>query len=228
MYNYRHFRSGDYQFVREVGPAVDQELDFEARTLEGERVRLRDLRGQPVILETGSVTCGIYADKVDWWHRVAERHPEARFLLLYVREAHPGERTDAHRSWQDKRAAATRVEAEWGEWREVWVDDLEGTVHRMLGALPVMMYVLDSRGRIVLRANWSDPDAAGKALDALRRGEDPAGIAVGDPLPSPFVALRGLIKGGFRAVVDFARALPSLIAKRIRYRRHLRTRAGAM
>jgi hypothetical protein len=91
-----------------------------------------------------------------------------------------------------------------------------------------MMYVLDSRGRIVLRANWSDPDAAGKALDALRRGEDPAGIAVGDPLPSPFVALRGLIKGGFRAVVDFARALPSLIAKRIRYRRHLRTRAGAM
>jgi hypothetical protein len=226
MYNYRHFRSSDYQFTREVGPAVGEELDFEARTLQGKRVCLRDLRGQPVVLETGSVTCGIYADKVDWWHAIAERHPEARFLVLYVREAHPGERTDAHQAWQDKRDAAARLETEWGEWREVWVDDLEGTAHRMLGALPVMMYVLDSRGRIALRANWSDPTAADQVLEALRRGEATGGIPVGDPLPSPLVTLRSLMKGGLRAFVDFARAAPALVAKRIRYRRHLRARAG--
>jgi hypothetical protein len=222
MYNYRHFRAREYEFVREVGPGVGATLDLEARDLEGRVVRLSDLRGCPVVIETGSVTCGIYADKVGWWRRIAERHPEARFLLLYVREAHPGERTDAHRSWEDKRDAAARLPDEWGEWREIWVDDIDGTAHRVLGSLPVMMYVLNAEGRIVLRANWSDPDAAGQALDSLRRGHDPADIPVRDSLPNPLVTLRGLFRGGSRAVWDFALALPFLVPKRLRYRRHLR------
>jgi len=224
MYNYRHFRAGKYHFLHEVGPEVGEELDLEARTLEGNPVCLSDLRGQPVVLETGSVTCGVYADKVDWWREIAERHPEARFVLLYVREAHPGERTDAHRSWQDKREAAARLKAEWGEWREVWVDDWEGTAHRMLGALPNMMYVLDAEGGIVLRANWSDPEAADRVLDAFPHNDAPSGIHIHDPLPSPLVALRGLFKGGGRAVWDFVRAAPSLLPKRLRYRRRLRRR----
>lgn len=221
-YNYRHFRASDYHFLQDVGPEVGEKLDLEVRTLDGDPVCLSDLRGRPAVLETGSITCGIYADKVDWWRRVADHHPEARFVLLYVREAHPGERTDAHRSWQEKRDAAARVTKEWGEWREIWVDDLEGTAHRTLGALPVMMYVVDAEGRVALRANWSDPDAADEALDALRRGQRPAGIDVADPLPRPWLSLRGLLKGGLRAVWDFARAAPSLVPKRLRYRRRLR------
>ena len=97
----------------------------------------------------------------------------------------------------------------------------------MLGALPVMMYVLDPEGRIVLRANWSDPDAADQALDALRGNHDASEIRIQDPLPSPLVSLHGLFKGGLRAVWDFARAVPLLIPKRLRYRRHLRRREGA-
>jgi hypothetical protein len=222
MYNYRHFKARDYEFEREVGPGVGDSLDFEARNLEGRVVQLSDLRGRPVVLETGSVTCGIYADKVDCWRKIAARSPEASFVLLYVREAHPGGRTGAHRSWQEKREAAGQLAVEWGEWREIWVDDLDGTAHRMMGSLPVMMYVLNAEGRIALRANWSDPDAAGQALDCLRRGNDPAGVVVQDSLPNPLIALRGLFKGGWRAVWDFALAVPFLVPKRLRYRRRLR------
>jgi hypothetical protein len=227
MYNYRSFRASDYDFQREVGPPAGEELDLEARTLDGRPVRLSELRGTPVVLETGSVTCGIYAGKVGWWRQVAERHPEARFVLLYVREAHPGERTDAHRTWQDKRDAAARLRETWGEWREIWIDDLEGTAHRMLGELPVMMYVLDAEGRIALRANWSDPEAAGRALDALRRGGDPAEVRIRDHLPPPRIVLRSLLIGGVRALRDFALALPFLLPKRIRYRWKLRGRKPA-
>jgi hypothetical protein len=226
MYNYRRFRARDYEFVPEVGPGAGEVLDLEARDLAGRDVRLRDLRGQPVVLETGSITCGIYADKVDRWRGVAGEHPEARFVLLYVREAHPGERTDAHRSWEEKREAASRLPAQWGEWREIWVDDLDGTAHRMLGALPVMMYILDPEGCIVSRANWSDPDAAGQVLNRLRRGEDPTSVAVRDRLPDPVVNVRALCEGGVRALWDFALALPFLVPKRLRYRRHLRVIHG--
>lgn len=221
-YNYRRFRAADYDFLGEVGPPAGEKLDLEARTFDGQLVHLSDLRGRPVVLETGSVTCGIYADKVDWWRKVADRHPEARFVLLYVREAHPGGRTDAHGTWKEKREAAERLREEWDEWRDVWVDDLEGTAHRMLGSLPVMMYVLDTEGRIVLRANWSDPDAADEALNALNRGQACAGIRIRDPLPRPWVGLHAMFKGGGRALWDFARAAPRLVPKRIRYRRRLR------
>jgi len=223
-YNYRHFRATDYEFLDEVGPGVGETLDLRARTLDGDPVRLADLRGRPVVMETGSVTCGIYADRVGWWRKVAERHPEARFILLYVREAHPGARTDAHGTWEDKRRAASRLAEEWGEWRDVWIDDLEGSGHRMLGELPVMMYILDPEGRVVLRANWSDPDAAEQALNALDRGADPSKVQLRDHLPRPWIALNGLSKGGVRAIWDFARSFPALVAKRIRYRRRLRER----
>jgi hypothetical protein len=222
VYNYRHFKARDYEFVRELGPSVGAELDFEARDLEGHVVRLRGLRGRPVVLETGSITCGIYADKVHRWRKIAAQHPEATFLLLYVREAHPGGRTDAHQCVQEKREAAAKLPDEWGEWRKIWLDDIEGTVHRRLGSLPVMMYVLNAQGRIVLRANWSDPDAAREALESLHRSVDPADITVRDSLPNPVIALRGLYIGGLRAVWDFALALPFLIPKRLRYRQHLR------
>ncbi len=224
MYNYKNFIAKDYNFIGEVGPSRGEELDFEARTLEGNNVRLSDLRGQAVVIETGSVTCGIYADKVNWWHKVAEGHPETRFILLYVREAQPGAKTDAHQTWEQKRKAASRLSGEWGEWREIWIDDIEGTVHRKLGELPVMMYVLDASGKVVLRANWSDPHAADKALRALKNEKEPGKISISAPLPNPLISLKGLFKGGIRAVIDFSKAIPSLIPKRIHYRRYLRKR----
>jgi hypothetical protein len=102
-------------------------------TLEGSRVSLSELRGRPVVLEFGSYTCPIFCGHIEPMEAIAERHPEATFLVLYTREAHPGEVTGEHRSVQDKHAAARRLVAEEPIKRAVLIDDLEGTVHRAYG-----------------------------------------------------------------------------------------------
>ena len=60
-YNYRHFRmAGQHEAPAEVlrrVPGVGQPApDFELPDLHGETVRLRDLRGRPVVIEFGAIT----------------------------------------------------------------------------------------------------------------------------------------------------------------------------
>lgn len=37
------------------------------------------------------------------------------------------------------------------------MDDYEGTLHRAYGCLPNMSFLLDRSGRVVYKANWTDP-----------------------------------------------------------------------
>jgi AhpC/TSA family protein len=105
--------------------------DFELQDLDGALVRLSELRGRPVVLEFGSYTCPIFCDRVAAMERLALEHPDASFLVIAVREAHPGEITAAHATFAEKRQVARRMALEEGIRRRVLIDDLQGTVHRV-------------------------------------------------------------------------------------------------
>jgi hypothetical protein len=107
--------------------------DFRLQDLDGVPVRLSDLRGKPVVLEFGSYTCPIFSDRVIDMERLAQRHPEAEFLVIAVREAHPGEVTGHHNTLAQKRQAARCLAIEEGLRRRVLIDDLEGSVHGAYG-----------------------------------------------------------------------------------------------
>jgi hypothetical protein len=107
-YNYKAFSfamdpAGVERWLREGPKPGAPAPDFALRTLEGGRVSLSELRGRPVVLEFGSYTCPIFCGHVEPMEAVAERHPEATFLVVYTREAHPGEVTAEHRSLDDRR-----------------------------------------------------------------------------------------------------------------------------
>lgn len=62
-YNYQHFNPKDYDFSNFKGPKAGEKfIDFEATTLEGNSVSLSDYLDKPIILETGSITCPMYAN----------------------------------------------------------------------------------------------------------------------------------------------------------------------
>jgi hypothetical protein len=64
------------------------------------------------------------------------------FLLVYVREAHPGEYYPAHTTLEQKKRDATDLATQEDIHYSVLIDDLEGIIH---------LYVIDKDGRVAFR-----------------------------------------------------------------------------
>ncbi len=138
-------------------------------------------------------------------------------VFVYTREAHPAEHFPAHRSLDQKLAHARAFKERFGIERPILVDDLAGTGHRLYGALPNMTYLIGRGGRVLFRADWTDPVTTEAALryvlDARDRRRE--GLVL-KPFYAEFVGYRwsdqagfdaGLAVAGPQAVRDFARAV---------------------
>jgi hypothetical protein len=100
---------------------------------------------------------------------MAEQYAAAgvKFVFVYTREAHPGERYPHLSSMAQKVRHATDMARTLGLRRPMLVDDLEGAVHHAYGRLPNMSYVVGGGGRILYRASWTDPDNIRLVLDRV-------------------------------------------------------------
>ena len=107
----------------------------------------------------------------------AARHPEATWVFVYTREAHPGENVPGHDSPASKLACARLLREETGICRDILVDDLEGTVHHAYGLMPNMTWVIDRDGRVAYKANWTSAANVEAFLGRLlaARSQHPAG-----------------------------------------------------
>ena len=89
------------------------------------------------------------------------------FFTIYVREPHPGENYGPHKDFEQKLEFARQCRDQDGIENPLLVDDLEGTVHRLYGVLPNMVYIVSKEGRIVYKAMWTDHDEIRVVLDNL-------------------------------------------------------------
>ena len=211
-YNYERFNSGDYDLETFSGPAAGEEaIDFEATALDGKPVKLSDFQGKVIVLETGSITCPQYVSNIPAMNQLAEKYPDIVSLVLYVREAHPGSKTPAHRTLDEKTFWAYRATEEDGEGRLVLVDPLDGKGHLAYGSLPDMTYVINPEGVVAFRGRWADPKAVEKVIERVRNGEQmvtdvKAKFSPGRPGP----AMRAIWRGGWHAMLDVALMMPNL------------------
>jgi hypothetical protein len=119
-YNYQHFHVRYYNMLNSTYPkAGERAPDFTAYTTEGNPVRLSDFRGQVVVLETGSISCPMYVKDVIEMNDIAKKFPDIKFLVLYVREAHPGGNIPAHKTLEDKIECARALPEQEGEQRQI-------------------------------------------------------------------------------------------------------------
>jgi len=137
-----------------------------------------------------------------------------RFVDVVVRQAHPGERRGAYRSYDEKRADARAYrQAENIPWT-VLVDDLAGTVHRAYGGMSDPIYLVDAAGRVAFYNMWAHAPSVGTAIAALLAGGGDGGPVAGGIDRTPHMAAsfvngwRGLRRGGWRAVLEFELATP--------------------
>jgi len=222
-FNYEHFsfslEDEELSHWLHAGPKSGEPApDFNLPDIDGRMVQLSDLRGRAVIIEFGAFTCPIFSDRVPAMESLAERHPEATFLVIYTREAHPGEVMRPHRSQADKLAAARRMANEENLNRRVLVDDLDGSVLRAYGGAWNPVYIVGPDGTLLMRRAWNDPNDVETALAAIRAHESPRVAEsiemVREPGRAP-MGLRLLQRGGRQALLDFFDSAPDPIRQRL-------------
>ena len=215
-YNYDAFDAKHYELLDFKGPQIGSVApDFAARRLHGGEVRLSDYSAAITVLEMGSITCPIYQTRVKGMHRVASEFPDCQFLVLYVREAHPGSNVCQHESDADKVASAADLKRTFHENREILVDDLDGTAHQLYGAMPNSVFIIDREGLIAFRSDWNDVSATKKALTKLQHGESAASVRSYFKPASPAVGRQVFRHAGKGSAKDFFGSLPTLIRQNL-------------
>jgi hypothetical protein len=186
----RHHRKRPYRFDRLALAIVMQDMRFEAGdpgpgdavptfdlpTVSGGRFRSEDLGAAgPALLIFGSSTCPMTDSAAAGLAELHRRYERAvRFVMVNVREAHPGASIPQPRTDSEKIGHAIRLRALHGFDFDIAVDDVEGTLHRALGTKPNSAYLLGNDGKIVFRAHWANDTAAlAAALEAVTAGRAP-------------------------------------------------------
>ncbi len=131
------------------------------------------------------------------------------FFTIYVREPHPGEKYGPHKDFAQKLEFARQCRDQDGIENPLLVDDLEGTVHRLYGVLPNMVYIVSKEGRIVYKAMWTDHDEIRVVLDNLVMADElrAEGVRLKPSLTEKINFIPAQYAGGVREKV-FDRAGP--------------------
>ena len=214
VYGYRRFTPQAYDFTVDQGlQAGEQYRDVPLATLDGEKVRLSDyLKDRPLVLETGSMTCPMCAQSVPPMMKLIDKHPRLDHVLMYVREAHPGELQPQHRALEDKIEAACKTKRRYRDKRVILVDDVDGSAHKWYGAMPNSICIIDPSGKILFRSIWNNTDEMDAILAAAAAGVSIVSRELKAVPPFSLRAVRTLFMGGFVALWDFVRGLPRLVS----------------
>jgi len=213
-YNLGRFRLSDYDLTRFPGPQPGEPApDFELTGLDGTPLKVSSFRGRWLVLETASITCMMYARNVANIGHLKHKYPDVNWLLVYVREAHPGQRRPAHKDMAQKLKLAGSLRDEFGETRMVAADTLSGDMHVAYGSLPNMVYVLNPEGMVVYRCDWLSAPELDRVL-AQRPITETNQHTMTDDLhyPSVWLTAKILWRSGLVAIWDFIRAVPHLTA----------------
>ena len=185
----------------------------------GGRLRTADLAETgPVLLVFGSATCPVTDNAAPGLNELHRRFGDrVRFVMVNVREAHPGKTFPQPATLAAKLAHASQLPALYGFRFEVAVDDVDGTLHRALGPKPNSAYLLGSDGTILFRAHWAnDTQALAAALEAVVAGESPRRPQSGGVVRPMLRMLRNIApvldRAGSGAWTDMWRVAPPLAA----------------
>ncbi len=197
----------------------DRVPNFDLPTLGGGRFRSVDLgETGPALLIFGSYTCFVTDSAAPGLRGLHARFGDrVRFVMVAVREAHPGKAVPQPKTLDEKMAHAELLRDLHGFEFEVAVDNADGTLHRALSPKPNSAYVLNKDGTILFRAQWAnDTKALAAALDAIAAGKSPSRSQSGGVVRPILRSLRYIApvldRAGSGAWSDMWRVAPPLAA----------------
>lgn len=214
-YNYGEFTTDEYDLTNFHGPELGTKApDFLLTTVAGEQQTLLDFPGDFLVLELGSITCPLFQGRREGMTTLVAKYPDISFVVLYIREAHPGGNIHAHETFNDKLDCAQDLRNEDKETRLILIDDIEGTAHAAYGSYPNAVFIINKHGCIVFRSDWNSVPATKTALGKLLAGQPAHAKSYFLPV-KPTVAWKTLRRSGKGALLDFILGLPKLIWKNL-------------
>ena len=160
-YRFERFRMTeglkDMVYAKTVPRPSDKIPDFELQTLDGTTCSSGDLQETgPVLLVFGSLTCPMTESAAPGINELHGRFGDrVRFMLVSVREGHPGASVPQPQTLEEKLKHAELIRDFHGHQFEVAVDDVDGTLHQALSPKPNSAYIIDKDGTILFRAHWA-------------------------------------------------------------------------
>jgi len=156
-YRYQRFTTSllfrDLRFHKNTAGPGDALPPFELVTTGGDRLVNRDVfDDKPVMFIFGSMTCPNTASAAPSVQTLYETFGDrAKFIMVYVREAHPGEYISQAETMEEKlehaRALKKFYDIEW----TVAADNIDGDLHRALDPKPNSAVLMNSAGIILFR-----------------------------------------------------------------------------
>jgi thiol-disulfide isomerase/thioredoxin len=184
----------DLRFERTDPAPGDRVPPFDLPTIDGGRLRSHDLGDKPVLLIFGSSTCPVTDNAAPGLNDLHRRFGDrVRFVMVNVREAHPGKAFPQPKTMEAKTAHAAQLRGIYGFAFEIAVDDVDGTLHRAMSPKPNSAYLLAQDGTILFRAQWAnDASALTKAIEATTRRVAPQPSESGGILKPTLRMLRNI------------------------------------
>ena len=176
-YRFEHLNLGlflqDARFSRIALVPGDRLPDATLFDLDGREVSLRSLAaGRPIAMVTGSTTCPATASAMPDLNGLEERYGDrVQFVLLQVREAHPGAEVGQPHTLRDKVQHAQLTRDVYAVGWPVLVDDIDGTLHRQLDTKPNSLHIIGADGEILYRALFAGDAGVENAIAAIAAGE---------------------------------------------------------
>lgn len=179
-YNYDHVSRKtmieDLSFGDDAPRPGERIPKFDLPLLDGGRLNTGDFTGRkPLLVVTGSLSCPMTASSNPVLKEMHEEFGrDIDFVMVMVREAHPGEHVEQPRTYDEKLDHARILHARDRLPFPIAIDDVEGSVHRALDKKPNAVWLTDRDGIIVYRSLWAgDDNGLVQALDAAVRGIPP-------------------------------------------------------
>ena len=183
---------------------------------DGEEISLRHLSGgRPIVLVTGSLTCPLSISTLPLFGELNRLYGErVAFAFIYTREAHPGELIGQPATLAEKVEHARLLQEIHGVDWPVLVDDLDGTLHRMLDTKQNSVHIIGPDGTLVFRALFAADSAVEKAIAAIAREGQPHKSQTLGRLAGPMKSIgyieETLRRAGSQAYRDVIKAVPPM------------------
>jgi thiol-disulfide isomerase/thioredoxin len=226
-YRYKRFTTSllfrDLRFPSKAAAPGDRFPTFAITTTNSDRLSNEDVFGdKPVLFIFGSMTCPMTASSAPSIQELYEEFGDKiKFIMLYVREAHPGENYGQAETIEEKLESARALQDFYGIGWTVAADNVDGELHRALDPKPNAAYLANSNGDVLFRSLWAaDYEALRQALDDAASGRAMLSTQ-STRLLGPVVRAMGSVqevmeRGGPQAVSDLWRAgFPMALAGRI-------------
>ena len=160
-YRYKRFTTSllfrDLRFHENAAGPGDAIPPFELVTTSGDHLVNGDVFGdKPVLMIFGSMTCPNTASAAPSVQALYEEFGDRiKFIMVYVREAHPGEYITQAETMEEKLEHARVLKKFYDIQWTVAADNIEGDLHRALDPKPNSAVLIDSAGTILFRSLWA-------------------------------------------------------------------------